>query len=240
MRRTNGKRERTTCHLNEGFTLVELLVVVSIIALMTSITLPALTRSQRNAEGIHCLANERQLMLAWLQYAIDSDDQICDPNAFHTDMKRYAPLDEVYICKAAQDGEADSFYGLSNTMGGYERDGVLPYTRLHQISHPSGRMVLVDVEAESHMMPRSCFWPLVRNDETWLWRPWSWPPAGNLQGMTARHNDGCNMSFADGHGEYRRWRDRRTLKMIKGFIADSTEASKDNVDLEFSVDILAK
>jgi len=234
MKRKSEKPVRSTAHSLDGFTLVELLVVVSIIALMTSIALPTLTRAQRNGEGIHCLANERQLVLAWMQYAIDADDRLCDPNSLRSDLRRYAPMDEVYICKTVQDEDATSSYGISNTMGGHARDGVTPYERLHRVSHPSRRMVLVDVEAES----QSCFWPLLFYEEHWQWRPWSWPASTNLQTLTARHNDGCNMVFADGHGEYRHWKDRRTVKLIKGVLANPVMASMDNADLDFAVDVL--
>ncbi|MHC4517102.1 MAG: prepilin-type N-terminal cleavage/methylation domain-containing protein [Planctomycetota bacterium] len=234
MKRTSEKHTRIGGHSQRGFTLTELLVVVSIIALMITITLPALTRAQRNGEGIHCLANEHQLMLAWLQYSVDSDDQLCDPNALRFRLRRYVPTDEVYVCKTVQDENATSSYGISNTMGGDGRDAVTPYEKLHHISQPSRRMVLVDVDGES----QTCFWPLLRYEETWKWRPWSWPPSTNLQNMTARHNDGCNMSFADGHGEHRRWKDRRTVKLIKGLIVEPNLVSHDNVDLEFAIDVL--
>ena len=234
MKRTSRKRRRIILHLWRGFTLIELLVVVSIIALMMSIALPTLTRAQRNGEGVHCLANEHQLTLAWLQYAMDSDDRLCHPDALQSALRSYAPMDEVYICKGVQDENARSSYGLSNTMGGEARDAVTPYEKLHRVSHPSRRMVFVDVEGES----QSCFWPLLQYKEGWKWRPWSWPPSASLQNMTARHNNGCNMTFADGHGDYRRWKDRRTVKLIKGQIAEPNAASTDNTDLEFAIDIL--
>ncbi len=156
-------------------------------------------------------------------------------------------MDEVYICRAIQDENAISSYGISNTMGGKERDGVTPYERLHRISHPGQKMVFVDVEPES----QSCFWPLQRYETPkerekgeeqeevhWRWRLWSWPPSTSLQNMTARHNNGCNMTFADGHGEYRRWRDPRTLKLIKGLSTEPNIVSDDNPDLEYTIDIL--
>ena len=75
MRRTKREATRGTYPSRYGFTLIELLVVISIIALMMSISLPALTQAQKEGEAIHCLANERTLTLAWMQYALDNDDE---------------------------------------------------------------------------------------------------------------------------------------------------------------------
>lgn len=58
-----------------GFTLVELLVVVSIIALLVAILLPSLSKARQQAKRLSCLANIRGVSQASLTYSSDDRNE---------------------------------------------------------------------------------------------------------------------------------------------------------------------
>lgn len=66
---------------SRGFTLVELLVVVSIIALLLGILLPALGLARDAGNATVCKSNLRQMMLAARMYSAEQQDHLPFPNS---------------------------------------------------------------------------------------------------------------------------------------------------------------
>jgi prepilin-type N-terminal cleavage/methylation domain-containing protein len=63
----------------KAFTLIELVVVISIIALLISILMPALNKAREQAAGSVCLGNQKALLMGWLMYADDNDGLLVGP-----------------------------------------------------------------------------------------------------------------------------------------------------------------
>jgi len=73
--------ENTAAH--NGFTLVELLVVISIIGLLMGLLLPAMNKARAQAHRITCMSNMRQIGIALQGYTSDNRDRL-PPSSCHT------------------------------------------------------------------------------------------------------------------------------------------------------------
>jgi prepilin-type N-terminal cleavage/methylation domain-containing protein/prepilin-type processing-associated H-X9-DG protein len=64
-----------------AFTLIEILVVITAIAILMAILVPVLGRAKEAGYRTKCLSNLRALQLAWIAYAENNEDKIVDGRA---------------------------------------------------------------------------------------------------------------------------------------------------------------
>jgi prepilin-type N-terminal cleavage/methylation domain-containing protein len=57
-----------------AFTLVELLVVIAVLGILAALILPALSHAKQKVQGVYCLSNGKQLMVALTLYTGDYHD----------------------------------------------------------------------------------------------------------------------------------------------------------------------
>src|SRR6266496_3367064 len=76
-----------------AFTLIELLVVIAIIGILAGLLLPSVGKAKTKGQGIQCMNNHRQLILAWRMYNDDNSDRLLfaspSPYAGDTSKDRY-------------------------------------------------------------------------------------------------------------------------------------------------------
>jgi prepilin-type N-terminal cleavage/methylation domain-containing protein/prepilin-type processing-associated H-X9-DG protein len=79
--------QRTNISAPRGFTLVELLVVIGVIAVLVAILLPALGKAREAANRSACLSNLRQIHLGFHLYSLANRDQV--PIGYRTASKQF-------------------------------------------------------------------------------------------------------------------------------------------------------
>ena len=65
-------------HCRQGFSLIELLVVISVIAVLASLLLSAVGMVRRQTKQIGCLASQRQIGMAFVAYADDNENVVAN------------------------------------------------------------------------------------------------------------------------------------------------------------------
>jgi len=205
-----------------------------------AIFMPELQKPREQGKRAVCLSNLKQLQLAWILYADENEDKIVNGAAgmdrpgelpwvgkdWHDDYKSGKQLPEdqqiseikkgalfpyclnikLYRCPSGIQDEMRT-YSIVDSMNGTPQPGnsmgrgpseiidELIIKNRRQISSPGQRVVFIDV-GRAILGSFAVYY----DKEQW----WAPPPV--------QHGDGMNLSFVDGHSEYWKWKDSRTIK----------------------------
>ena len=133
-----------TMRKKNGFTLIELLVVISIIALLIAILMPALNKAREQATGSVCLANQKNLMLAYIMYADENDGRVVGGYVCESSNSYGLACDYQWVYYPQDDGgnAADVYGGIVPTLqyriNGLRKGKLWKYLQTHEVYHCPG------------------------------------------------------------------------------------------------------
>ncbi len=201
--------------MRKGFTLIELLVVIAIIAILAAILFPVFARAREKARQTSCLSNLKQLSLAFLAYAQDYDERLpagigywtpyqVAPGAGRRDgpwvrnIYPYVMNGQVFVCPSYRAG----FSSALNDWPQFPQVPIMGYGANMRLN----RVMLADIKQPASLYMISDdnnSWVYLYPSITALSTSYDWD--SQLPVSTARHNDGNNFAFADGHCKWLSW-----------------------------------
>lgn len=196
-----------------GFTLVEILIVLVVMAILAGILLPVVARVRESSHNATCASNLKQIGVAIQMYAADHNRFYPHHNnpftgipvqcAWADRLMRYVKSPSLFECPTAEYGdyvpgcptdskESDDAGFLITYDGSYSlnRLGVPLNPIPHEVrfQHPTDTISVLDgrgsVEGVGH-------YPIPDVDTL------------TKSSVTPRHSNGCNVLFLDGHVKWR-------------------------------------
>ncbi|MDX1951381.1 MAG: type II secretion system protein [Verrucomicrobiota bacterium] len=185
-----------------GFTLVELLVVIAVIAILTGVLLPAISKAKSRTLSTVCLNQLRQIGLASQMYANDHDELL--PQSQHVrsswigTLKPYLGGTNVYRCPVDKRTNSPSGYAINDYLT-LRRSGFahLDFSKISRIPSPLETMHMTETAEEFDGGDHFHFADFdTGNFDTNLFA---------YQVSVGRHQHGANYLFVDSHVERLSW-----------------------------------
>lgn len=202
-----------------GFTLVELLTVIAIVAILAGLLLPALASVRKRAWQVSCTNNLKQIGIAFQMYVNDNNDYVVplvdDTFSVYWFGRRVAPDEPIrrqdgflypYLRNAGRIEICPSFTGYlplgsePGTSYGYNYYFLSPFSgpptwapvpvKFTQIEAPARTIAFADSARDYNGVL----------EENWYLDPPQWFGVDNpFYFVHFRHNGFANVLFADGH-----------------------------------------
>jgi prepilin-type N-terminal cleavage/methylation domain-containing protein len=125
--------------VRRGFTILELLVVISIVTILTAILMPTLAKVREAGERVQCASNMRQVACALIDYTDENRDRL--PTLNYTSEQSIAPRFGEAMALSDDTGRVPDGLGrlILGKNGGYLSDPRVLYCPCHRGDHPFSR-----------------------------------------------------------------------------------------------------
>jgi prepilin-type N-terminal cleavage/methylation domain-containing protein/prepilin-type processing-associated H-X9-DG protein len=215
--------------IGRGFTLIELIVVITIMSILAAILFPVFAHAREKARASICLSNCRQIGVGIMLYSQDYEEAYPlyahYPNHDHwwfEVIQPYIRSEDVFACPDVGVHQPSASYGWNGYGANYEHvimygpgwswtqePGTQGPARQSNLGRPAETIMIADAQGETGWA-KGWGWAAVYctidlpNGVFWyrdvgLDKTW---------GLSDRHNEGGNYILADGHA---RWMRRETV-----------------------------
>jgi len=215
-----------------GITLIEMLVVIAIIALLLTLTLPVLVKARAQSRCVTCMSNARQLTEAYFVYCANNDGRLfpCD-SALHQvglplehqeadipELRVYTATSQPFHCiEDVRQGSRS--YSINDYLAGRYPFPKLKHVReLKDLKNAARTFVFIEETP-----------PAGKNGYTGGFVVLPYPLTRWIDFPALLHPRGTCLSFADGHCEFWQWVDDRTKALDPASMAFPD--TPDNLDL---------